>query len=80
VSKNVAEVVSAQDGSLTLKVRGGPLAGQTITAALAADVVYQVGDQECVDPALAPGDVIAVVMEQGADGASSIDRIALFAS
>jgi len=78
-TKNVAEIVSVQPGSLTLKLRSDLFSGQTITAALAADVVYLAGDQQCADPALAPGEVIIVLLEQVAGSSYTIDRVSLFA-
>jgi hypothetical protein len=77
--KNVAEIVSVQPGSLTLHLRGAPLTGQTVTAALAPDIVYLVGDQKCVDPVLVPGAVVGVLLQRGADASYTVERVALYA-
>ncbi len=77
--KGTAEIVSVQPDSLTLNVREGALAGQVINAALAPDVTYIVGDQKCVDPALAAGQVVGVVLMRGAGEAYTVQIVALFA-
>lgn len=77
-TKNLAEIVSAQPGSLTLELRSDPLVGQTITAKLAPDIVYLAGEQQCVDPVLAPGGVVLVLLVPGTGGSYTIDRLALF--
>jgi hypothetical protein len=76
--KQMAEIVSVQPDSLTLNLRDGQLAGQVVTAPLAPDVIYTSGDQKCVDPALAPGDVVGVLLLHGDGDTYTVQKLALF--
>jgi hypothetical protein len=75
--KATAEIVSVQPDSLTLNVREGTLTGQSITAALGPDVIYVSGDQKCVDPVLAAGDVVGVLLVHGDGDLYTVQQMAL---
>jgi hypothetical protein len=76
--KGTAEIASVQPGSLTLKLREGQLAGHTVTAALAPDIVYSAGDQKCVDPAFTAGQVVGVLLVHGDGDTYTVQQVALF--
>jgi hypothetical protein len=75
--KGLAEIVSVQSGSLTLKFSDGQLVGKTVTAAVTPHVVYSVGDQQCVNPALARGEIVGVALLRGAGNAYTLEKLAL---
>ena len=78
--KGMAAITAVQPGSVTLEVKEGPLAGQSVTAAVAPDIVYTVGDQKCVDPALAAGQTVGVVLVRGDAGTYTLQQMAFFQS
>lgn len=75
--KAIAEVVGVQPGSLTLVLRDGSLASQTVNAAIGPDTLYTAGNQKCVDPMLAAGDVVGVLLVKGADGTYTVQELGL---
>jgi hypothetical protein len=76
--KGIADIVSVQPGSLTVSMRDGPEAGQSITAALPPDVTYTSGDQKCSDAALAAGQVVGIVLARGNGDTYTVQAVALF--
>jgi hypothetical protein len=76
--KGIADIVSVQPGSLTVSMRDGTRAGQSITAALAPDVTYTSGDQKCADAALAAGQVVGILLARGDGDAYTVQAVALF--
>jgi hypothetical protein len=80
IAKGIATITAVQPGSLTLNFVERPLAGQNVTAALAPDVVYMAGDQKCVDPALAAGQQIGVVLHRGDGDTYTVQQVVLFQS
>jgi Domain of unknown function (DUF5666) len=77
--KGIATVTAVQADSLTLDVTDGPLAGQSVTATLASDTTYTSGDQKCVDPALAAGQTVGIVLHREDAGTYTAQMVALFA-
>ena len=75
--KTVAQVADVGADGLTLVVREGSLVGQTLHASTGPGTVYSVGSQRCVDPALAPGDVVGVLLVKGPGGSYSVEALAL---
>ena len=75
--KGTAEVVAVQPGSLTLVLRDGPLANQTLNAAIGPDTEYIAGNQKCVDPTLTAGDEVGVLLVKSADGTFAVQALAL---
>jgi len=76
--KGMAAITAVEPGSVTLDVKDGPLAGQSIAATLAPDIIYTVGDQKCVDPALAAGQNVGFLLVRGDGGAYTLQQVALF--
>jgi hypothetical protein len=76
--KALAEVVSMQPDSLSVKPTDGPLAGQVVTAATGPDTVYAVGGQTCVAPELTAGITVGVLLIRGNDATYSARQVALF--
>jgi hypothetical protein len=76
--KGTAKIVSVQADSLTLELRDGSLAGQTVTAGFAPAVTYTVGDQKCVDPTLTAGQVVGVLLMRGDADMYTLQAVAIF--
>jgi hypothetical protein len=76
--KAMAEVVSVQPDSLTLKITDGDPADQVLTAATGPDSVYMAGDQKCVDPQLSAGQTVGVLLVHADDGAYLVQDVVLF--
>ncbi len=79
-AKVIATVVSVQPGSLALDVTDGDLVLGTVTVATGPATTYTAGDQPCVDPQLAPGQVIGAVLVRADDGTYTAERLALYAA
>jgi hypothetical protein len=77
VAKATAEVVGVQPDSLTLTLGDGPLAGQTMTVATGPDTTYIAGGQKCVDPQLAVGQGVGVLLLAGDNGTYTIQEVSL---
>ena len=75
--KAAADVVSVQPDSLTLAIREGSLAGETVNAAIGPDTLVTAGDHDCVDAVLAAGDEVGTLLAAGADGTYTIKVLAL---
>jgi hypothetical protein len=76
--KGIADIVSVQPGSLTISMRDGTRAGQSITASLSPDVTYTSGDQKCADAVLATGQVVGIVLTRGDADTYTVQAVALF--
>ena len=76
-AKATAEVVGVQPDSLTLTFGDGPLAGQTMTVATGPDTIYIAGGQKCVDPQLAVGQGVGVLLLAGDNGTYTIQEVSL---
>jgi hypothetical protein len=75
--KLLAQVVSVEPNSLTLRVIDGDLAGQVLTAAMATNTVFSAGDETCVDPQLSAGLSVGVLLASSPDGTYVVQRLAL---
>jgi hypothetical protein len=75
--KATAQVVAVEAGALTLMLRDGPLANQTVNVATGPDTVYIAGNQKCVDPTLTAGDEVGVLLVKGSDGTYTVQALAL---
>jgi hypothetical protein len=65
--KGSATVTGVDADSITVTLADGPLAGRELSAAIGPNTVYTVGTQRCVEPELATGTTVSVLLHRDRD-------------